>query len=100
MTFLLRALGYTDTGASPDFTWQTALSKAAEFGVLTQGEAQYFGGSASFLRAQVAYLSYFALDARMADGSATLAERLIASGALDKTTVDQARGAVTVARIS
>ena len=100
VTFLLRALGYTDTGASPDFTWQTALSKAAESGVLTQGEAQYFGGSASFLRAQVAYLSYFALDARMADGSATLAERLIASGALDKTTVDQARGAVTVARIS
>lgn len=100
MTFLLRSLGHTDTGSSPDFTWQTALSKAAEFGVLTQGEAQYFSGVSSFLRAHVAYLSYFGLDAPMADGSGTLLDSLVASGALNRTAVDQARAAVSVARIS
>lgn len=100
VTFLLRSLGYRDTGSAPDFTWQTALTRAAEFGVLTQGEARYFGSLSSFLRAHVAYLSYFGLDAPMAGGSGTLLDTLVASGALDRTTVDQARAAVTVTRIS
>ena len=100
MTFVLRALGHSDSGASPDFTWDTALARAAEFGVLTQGEAAQFGALPSFLRAHMAYLSYFSLDAPMAGGSGTLLDALVSAGALDRTAVDQARAGVTVSRIS
>ena len=31
MTFLLRALGYSDSGASPDFSWANAVGKSVEF---------------------------------------------------------------------
>lgn len=38
LTFLLRALGYRDSGASPDFAWDTATEQARALGVITQGE--------------------------------------------------------------
>ena len=97
--FLLRALGYSETGDNPDFTWQTALTRGAELGVLTKGEAQWLS-SATFLRAHVAYLSYFSLEAPMADGSGTLLDFLSASGALDRTLVEQVQAKVTVQRVS
>lgn len=68
MTFLLRALGYSDSGASPDFSWANAVGKSVEFGVLNAAEQAKLTGS-PFLRAQVAYLSYFALSAPLKDGS-------------------------------
>lgn len=37
VTFVLRALGYSDSGSTPDFIWDTALDKGAEAGVLTAG---------------------------------------------------------------
>lgn len=99
LTFVLRALGYRDTGVNPDFTWQTALTRGAELGVLTKGEAQWLS-SATFLRAHVAYLSYFSLEAPMADGSGTLLDFLSASGALNRTLVQQVQAKVTVQRVS
>jgi membrane-associated phospholipid phosphatase len=71
MTFLLRALGYSDSGASPDFSWANAVGKSVEFGVLNAAEQAKLTGS-PFLRAQVAYLSYFALSAPLKDGSGIL----------------------------
>ena len=53
MTFLLRALGYSDSGASPDFSWANAVGKSVEFGVLNAAEQAKLTGS-PFLRAQVA----------------------------------------------
>ena len=64
MTLILRALGYTDSGTTPDFTWDTAVSKSVAYGVLTSGEQAMLNQS-SFLRAQVVYLSYFSLNASM-----------------------------------
>ncbi len=45
MTFLLRALGYSDSGASPDFSWANAVGKSVEFGVLNAAEQAKLTGS-------------------------------------------------------
>ena len=98
VTFLLRALGYSESGETPDFTWDTALQRGVELGVLTAGERQLLEGG-DFLRAQVVYLSYFALDAREKDGTATLQERLVAAGILDQAVVATVRAGVDVDRL-
>ena len=98
LTFLLRALGYRDSGSNPDFTWQTVLPRARELGVITPGEYTLLSSS-TFLRAHVAYLSYFGLDATCKEGG-TLLESLSASGALDGEQVKAIRSQVTVSRIA
>ena len=98
VTFLLRALGYSESGEAPDFTWDTALQRGVELGVLTAGERQLLEGG-DFLRAQVVYLSYFALDAREKGGGATLQERLAAAGVLDQAVVTSVRSGVNVDRL-
>lgn len=99
VTFLLRALGYQDGGDTPDFTWDTVLDRAAALGVLTPGEQALLAGQ-PFLRAQVAYLSYFALDARYRDGSGTVLERLSANGTLDAAVATVVRSGVKVQRLA
>lgn len=99
VTFLLRALGYQDSGETPDFTWNTALRRAVELGVLTDGEEDMLTRD-PFLRAQVVYLSYFALDAPCKDGTGTLQERLTAAGILDSAVVSVIRSNVAVDRLS
>ncbi len=84
MTFLLRALGYSE---ETDFQWLTAITDAETLGVLTAGEAAALTEK-PFLRAQVAYLSYFALSAKTPGGE-RLAERLAVAGVLDATRVDK-----------
>ena len=98
LTFVLRALGYKDSGEIPDFSWDTALIKALHLGVLTAREHKLLTEE-PFLRAQVVYVSYYALDAWMRGQEQTLYGALTSSGALDKATVDAARQAVTVQRI-
>lgn len=98
VTFLLRALGYRDSGEAPDFTWDTALERAVELGVLTPGEEAMLT-SETFLRAQVVYLSYFALDAPCQDGSGTLLERLVSGGVLDGAVASVVRSGVEVSRL-
>ncbi len=78
MTFLLRALGYTE---ETDFQWLSAVTDAQTLGVLTEGDVTMLTEK-SFLRAQVAYLSYFALSAKTAGGE-TLLDRLATAGAVD-----------------
>lgn len=97
LTFVLRALGYQDSGDSPDFTWSSALSRSVELGVLTAGEQNMLTGS-DFLRAQVAYVSYYSLDAKTKAGG-TLLGKLTAAGALDAARVKAVRDAVTVQRL-
>ena len=98
MTFVLRALGYRDSGESPDFIWDASLQKAQELGVLTAGEYRLLAES-RFLRAQVVYVSYFALDAAYKEGG-TLLARLESSGTLDPDAVRQVRSGVTVSRLN
>lgn len=98
LTFVLRALGYQDSGAVQDFSWDTALIKALSLGVINAKEHKQLTEQ-PFLRAQVVYVSYYALDARMRDTDTTLYTALTTSGALDKAVVDAARQAVTSERI-
>lgn len=79
MTFLLRALGYAE---ETDFQWLSAVADAQTLGVLTAGDVALLTDQ-PFHRAQVAYLSYFALSAKTAGGE-TLLDRLTAAGAAEK----------------
>lgn len=96
MTLILRALGYTDSGASPDFTWDTAVSRSVDLGVLTPGEQAMLEGG-GFRRAQVVYLSYFSLNAPR-KGGGVLLDLTAAGGKVDANKVRQIMAAVTVPR--
>lgn len=98
LTFLLRALGYLDSGTSPDFTWDTALDRAKELGVITVGERTLLDPAKPFLRAQTAYLSYYALSAGRKAGG-TLQSALISAGAMTLAQAEQAKAGVTGARL-
>lgn len=76
MTFLLRALGYEE---EKDFHWVSACADARTAGVLTAGEAKLLAEE-PFLRAQVAYLSYYTLSAKVAGEGITLLDRLVSGG--------------------
>ena len=54
----------------------------------------------AFLRAQVAYLSYFALSAPLKDGSGILLDRTAASSGMDKAVFQAVMNGVTVDRLS
>ena len=80
LTLILRALGYSDSGAAPEFAWNTALEKSVDFGVLSSGERSLLE-SGSFLRAQIVYVSYFSLNAP-AKGGGVLLDRTLSGGGL------------------
>ncbi len=98
LTFLLRALGYRDSGASPDFAWDTATEQARALGVITQGEQALLAADRPFTRAQVAYLSYYILSANRRTGG-SLQSYLISAGAVTLSQVNEAHAAVTVRRL-
>ena len=95
VSFLLRALGYTDA----DFDWTNALSRAVEFGVLNSAE-QAVLTSSPFLRAQVVYLSYFGLSAPLKDGSGVLLDKAAAQGGVDGALARSVMAGGTVTRLS
>ncbi len=95
--FVLRALGHSST-ANTDVS--TSPARALEAGVLTQGECTAFAGGASFLRADVVYLSYYALDAKVAQSGLRLHEKLTASGVFTSDAYKTACARVTSPRIS
>ena len=95
MTFILRALGHKE---DTDFQWLTALDDAQTLGVLTAGEVQQLSQRPDFLRAQVAYLSYVSLSAKMAGEGNTLADHLAAAGAIDKTVLQKVAAEVELKR--
>ena len=75
VVFLLRALGYKD---GTDFQYADALTFAQEKGFF---DAAVFSGT--FLRDDLAAVTYQALAADMADGKTYLLDSLIQSGAID-----------------
>lgn len=70
LTFMLRALGYSDTAG--DFAWNAPDTLAKTVGILPGGV-----DTSNFLRADVARISWAALEAKMKDGSQTLSQRLM-----------------------
>lgn len=99
LTFVLRSLGYTDSGDAPDFTWDTSLIRGLEFGLLTPLEHKMLTEQ-PFLRAQAVYVSYYALDALRKGEQTTLLTKLEEMGVVDPATAAHARTLVTTPRLS
>ena len=93
--FLLRAMGYSTAGVDD---WTTALTRAVQHGVITAGEAEQLA-QMPFHRAQVAYLSYYALSAGV-DGSSSLASRLMGAGVFSFAQWRDAQALVTSSRLA
>lgn len=92
--FLLRALHYSSTAQS-DIS--NAPERAYFAGVLTAGEVTALR-SGEFLRADVAYLSYYALETAVSGGD-TLGETLIARGSFSRADYRTSRALVSSSRI-
>lgn len=92
---LLRALGYSSAGTE-DF--RTSLERALADGILTEKECQVLRQE-PFLRAHVAYLSYYSLDAVLSGTRQTLAQRLAAGGAISEAQLAAARAMVETLRL-
>ncbi|MGM9618698.1 MAG: S-layer homology domain-containing protein [Oscillospiraceae bacterium] len=94
--FILRAMGYSSfTNTELDGT----LANAAANGVITEAEKQALEQD-SFLRADLVYLSYYALQARLPSSSATLADQLMARGVFTAAAYRSALTAVSSNRLS
>ena len=93
MEFMLRALGYSSS-ANTDLSG--TLNNAYANGVITAGELAYLQ-SGTFLRADLAYVSYYALDAWVAGSGQTLRDVLMEKGtftaAQDRAAADLVTGA-------
>ena len=83
LTFVLRALGYTDRGEGAQFSWDDPFTLARAVGILPDGVCLD-----PFLRADVAAVSYAALGATLRDASGTLADKLIRAGTFTREQFD------------
>ncbi|MDO4539806.1 MAG: transglutaminase domain-containing protein [Syntrophomonadaceae bacterium] len=89
MTFVLRALGYSD--AEGDFSWDNPYKLAADVGLLSS--PVYYN---NFLRADVAVISYDALQACFKGSEQMLAEKLIEQGVFSAGQFTAATGMVVL----
>ena len=76
VTFVLRAIGYSDSNG--DFSWSSALSDSADFRLMTK-EAASALAYATFNRGDMVDISYCALTMTLKDSNRTLAQKLISS---------------------
>lgn len=88
--FILRALGYSSLETSD---LSQTLSKALANGVITEGELAYLQNG-TFLRADLVYVSYYALDATVAGSNDTLRETLLDKGIFTASEARQAAAMV------
>lgn len=93
--FILRAMGYS-TSANTNLS--DTLTRAKECGVLTEGECAAFQ-QGPFLRADLVYISYYALEAMLSDGSGTLADTLMKKGVFTEAELEGGRGLVSSWRL-
>lgn len=77
VTFLLRALGYSD--AEGDFSWSDALSFARDISMMDASSASTLA-KVTMNRGDMVDLSYAALTCPVKDGSQTLAQHLVDQG--------------------
>ena len=88
MTFMLRGLGYSD--AEGDFSWDNALQKGVELGILTSADLKYIQGR-SFDRGVMTFVSAKVLVAATKQGT-PLYQKLIAQGTLTQSQVNDVFG--------
>ena len=92
--FVLRAMGYS---SSSNTNLSDTLERAVSCGVLTAGEAAMLQ-SDPFLRAELVYISYYALDAVTSSG-VTLASELESKGVFTSGELESARSMVSSWRL-
>ncbi len=95
MTFLLRALGYSDSAG--DFTWDTALSAAVRYGIISEAEKSAMSGT--FRRDQMVYLSYCSLLAKRKGTGQTLLQYLQEKGVVSAENAQRALALVKQPRM-
>ena len=93
--FLLRALGYS-SAENKDLS--ATLTNALANGVITPGELAALQ-SGTFLRADLAYVSYYALDALVAGSDQTLGQLLLEQGVFTSREWNEARDSVPSGRM-
>ena len=84
--FILRALGYS-SAANTDLS--DALARGRSAGLLTEGEAAMLQRD-PFLRAELVYISYYALEVPVSGAGQTLSERLMEKGVFTQLERDSA----------
>ena len=95
VTFLLRALGFAE---GTQFQWATAIQDAQALNVLTAGEGALLTEK-PFLRAQVVYLSFYALETQAAGQGGTLADRLISKEVFQADALARVRSGLSTSRL-
>jgi len=94
--FVLRALGYS---SNSNTNLSGTLEKARTSGVLTAGEVSALK-SGTFLRAQLVYISFYALDAVVSGSGNTLRNTLISKGVFTSAESETAAQLVSSSRIA
>ncbi len=87
LTFMLRALGYSDTDG--DFVWNAPDTLAKAVGILPESV-----NTTNFMRSDVVLVSWAALGAELKGGGQSLAEKLMADEAFDNDALDAANAKV------
>lgn len=93
--FILRAMGYS---SASNTNLADTLDRARIAGVLTAGETAALQ-TEKFLRADLVYISYYALEAKMPDGVQTLGQVLAGKGVFTEGAWASARSLVTSQRM-
>ena len=93
--FVLRAMGYS---SAANTNLADVFDRAMNAGVLTAGECTMLQRD-RFLRAELVYISYYALDALLPNSSRTLGDQLMDAGVFTAGEWDSARGLVTSWRL-
>ncbi len=75
LTLVLRALGYSDAGENPEFTWDKPYELAKKVGLIDRAAAD-----ASFTRGDAVVIFWNAMNINMVETNTTLAQSLIAQG--------------------
>ena len=89
--FVLRAMGYS---SAANTNLADTLERAQMCGLLTFGEAAMLQAD-PFLRAELVYVSYYALETYLPDGGMTLGDVLMDKGVFNRSARKEANGLVT-----
>ena len=87
LTIVLRVLGYTDGGETPDFYYRTSRGLAKKIGLVDSVE-----DAASFTRGEAVEIFWRALNTKLKDSDKTLADRLIDQKVFDAKAFAKATG--------
>ncbi len=86
LTLTLRALGYSDKGANPQFTWDNPYELAESVGLIPNAKADD-----EFLRGDAVSIFWNALDAKRADKDVKLVDTLIEAGVFTRAKYETAK---------